>query len=219
MKKLLILTLLPFYLNGQEKAETEIINPKGNWYFGAEMGTNEVDSPKGYEKNIHLQGGFLAEYYFAKHWSVTGKIKYFKTGFSILGNRGYLGNYYANVISIPINVSWDYRIYKNLSGSLKLGLGFNYLTKEENLLEKRVVLNDTKTYFSVNSGVGFNYFLNKRIAFFITAQNFNLSTKYGEVHYGNPFISLLEGNGGDVLDTYYLDNATTSVGIKYSFKN
>ena len=80
MNKLLLLILIPFFLNAQEKKNSEIINPSGEWYFGAEIGPNIVKSYTLGERNTFLQGGILVEYYIGKHWSLTGRIKYFKIG-------------------------------------------------------------------------------------------------------------------------------------------
>ncbi len=41
MKKIfLTLLLFPFLISAQSK--NEIINPKGKWYFGAEIGKNKI---------------------------------------------------------------------------------------------------------------------------------------------------------------------------------
>lgn len=42
MKKILLLLVMPFFMYSQSK--TELINPKGKWYFGAEIGLNQVTS-------------------------------------------------------------------------------------------------------------------------------------------------------------------------------
>lgn len=55
-------------------------NSKGKWYFGAEFGLNTITSLTNHENSI--QGGILAEYYFSNRWSLSGRIKYFKTGVS-----------------------------------------------------------------------------------------------------------------------------------------
>ncbi|WP_260390427.1 hypothetical protein [Riemerella anatipestifer] len=67
-------------LSNEIVAQTrEVINPKGRWFFGAEVGLNsKISVPP--SKMSFMQGGFLAEYFFAKNWSVSGRLKYFETG-------------------------------------------------------------------------------------------------------------------------------------------
>jgi hypothetical protein len=69
----------------------------------------EVVAKNGCETNTYLQGGLLAEYYFAKHSSITAKLKYLKTRLSVLQSirleDEYYGNYYGAVIAIPTNVN------------------------------------------------------------------------------------------------------------------
>lgn len=101
------------------------INPKGKWYFGIEIGSNDITSDELNLFKNSVQGGLLAEYYFATHWSISGKIKYFKTGVSFynpdthsggwfdLGSDESYGTFKGQVISIPIYLKWEFRIFKN----------------------------------------------------------------------------------------------------------
>ena len=75
-----IFIFIPLLINTQETAETVIVNPKGNWHFGGEMGSNTMTSFNLGESNKSFQGGVVAEYYTGRHWSVSGRIKYFETG-------------------------------------------------------------------------------------------------------------------------------------------
>ena len=79
MKKLIAILLAPFLMNGQETSKSEIINPEGKWFFSAEIGTNTITSYTLGEPNKSFQAGILAEFYTGRHWSLTGKVKYFET--------------------------------------------------------------------------------------------------------------------------------------------
>ncbi len=138
---------LASFFTAQEK---EIINPKGNWYFGTELGTNKTDQTE-VEIPTVVKLGIIAEYYFAKQFSVQGKIQYYKTavnynnekdntdssisgGFSFFffsdyetpkGNPYNSLNFEGNVISIPIYIKWEFRLIKNLKANYFLGPTFN----------------------------------------------------------------------------------------------
>jgi hypothetical protein len=174
----------------------EIINPKGKWFFGVEIGSNEITSYTLGEKNQSFQGGFLAEYYFAKHWSLSGRIKYFETGVSYFdpGSNGSSGGWFnlgfsgrpasygyfnGNIIAFPLNINWKFRIFKNLSGNLKLGYVYNIETKSEyGEYSKDINPNDyPKNYESFNIGYGFNYFLNNKTAVYLEIESFGSSSK------------------------------------------
>jgi hypothetical protein len=104
-------------INSQNK---EIFDPKGKWFFGVEVGTNEITSLNLGEDNLSFQGGILAEYYFSKNWSISGRIKYFETGISYFnpgsnsgsggiidigwGTHAKYGKFNGNIIAIPLNV-------------------------------------------------------------------------------------------------------------------
>ena len=48
---------------------------KKDWFFRTEIGNNTITSSNLSNKNS-FQGGFMTEYYFAKKWSVTARLKY-----------------------------------------------------------------------------------------------------------------------------------------------
>ena len=52
-----------------EKVKSHIVNPKHNWYFGAEVGRNKIKS-NDFQDNVYVNFGISAEYYFHKYWSV-----------------------------------------------------------------------------------------------------------------------------------------------------
>jgi hypothetical protein len=216
MKNIFLLLLVPFSLLAQ--TNKEIINPKGNWYFGAELGTNKITSYSLGENDTSFQGGILAEYYTGRHWSVTGRIKYFETGVSFyqpnthsgswfdLGQDESFGSFDGAVISIPIDVKWEFRIYKNLGASIKLGYAYTIETKSDYSNYSKNILTDyPKQYFSFNAGYGFNYFINKKMAIYLDVESYDGESK-GQVEsfFGNRY--------------YNTENTIASFGIKYNFK-
>jgi hypothetical protein len=114
MKATLIIIGLSLFSCKVVSQTNEIVNPKGKWFFGVEMGTNKINFFSSGKTKTFFQGGFLTEYYFARHWSVSGKIKYFETGvsfnqlnsglFGIPLTYGGSGTFKGNVIAIPIDI-------------------------------------------------------------------------------------------------------------------
>ncbi len=195
---------------------SEIINPKGDWYFGAEIGLNTITSYTLNESNKSLQGGVLVEYYFAKHWSFSGRVKYFKTGVSFnqsgsgagfFSTSAYSGIFNGEVLAVPVYIKWEFRIYKNLKGNVKLGYAYNIETKSEYLNYTDNLRTDySRQYGSINPGLGFNYFMNKKTSIYIDVENY-----FGPARGRTP--SLLSN------DKKHLNNLVFSVGVKYTFKN
>ena len=121
----------------------DLINPQGKWYFGVETRINIIPNYSLNKNGVSLQGGLSAEYYFAKQWSFSGRIKYFKTGLEFynpdtrtgswldLGHDEFYGTFRGAVISIPLDIKWEFRIYKNLKANIKAGYGYNFETKSE----------------------------------------------------------------------------------------
>jgi Outer membrane protein beta-barrel domain len=217
MKNIFLLLIVPFSLFAQ--TNKELINPKGNWYFGAELGNNKITSFSMGEIDKSFQGGIVAEYYFARHWSIMGKIKYFETGVSFykpnthsgswfdLGNDEFSGTFKGAEIALPIDIKWEFRLCKNLAGSLKLGYAYTIETKNEysNYTQNLNPNNYSKEYGSLNIGYGFNYFINRKIAVYLDIEFYNGESKgYSEGFFGKTH--------------YSTKNTLTSIGIKYNFK-
>jgi hypothetical protein len=214
---ILLLTFFIIQINYSQKQE--IINPKEKWFFGLEIGSNAITSYNLGEDNLSFQGGVLAEYYFAKNWSLSGRIKYFETGVSFykpnthtggwldLGSQEYYGKFNGNQIVFPLNIKWKFRIYQNFSGNFKLGYANTIETKSEyREYSRNLNSSDFPTkYGSFNSGYGFNYFLNNKIAFYIDFEIFIGSSK--------GYTSGLFGNSH-----YYNTNKLVNFGVKYNFK-
>lgn len=200
------------------QTEKEIINPKGNFYFGAEMGLNAISSFSLGEQNKSLQGGLLAEYYFAKHWSIVARVKYFETGTSFYRRNTHSGSWldlghdaaYAvfngAVISIPVNLKWEYRIHKNLNGYIRQGFAYNYETKSKYDFSPNLNTNNPKSFGSFNVGFGFNYFVSSKTSFFIDIETYQLGGH--------------KGSDGSLFfpKNYYTTNSVINIGMKYSFR-
>ena len=195
------------------------INPKGKWFFGAEIGKNRIVSFSS-DMNNTFQGGILAEYYFARHWSLSSKIKYFDTGVSInipekpsspgsfanfFGSSGsppYYGTFNGSVISVPIFIKWEFRLFKNLGASFKLGYAYNFETKSEYVnYSKSLQANYPKKGEGINSGFGINYFINKNMAIYYEIESYNGASK-----------------GKTPLNENSTQNSLSSFGLKYCFK-
>ena len=219
-KSIYKITFLLFTLCNLAQEKTNI-DPKGNLYFGAEIGSNKITSLKIENKNS-ITAGLLAEYYFARHWSLSSGLKYYDTGVSYFkpaysvggGFGGFLsssspaefGFFSGSVISVPLEIKWEFRVYKDFGASLKMGTSLTYETKSEYIAyssDKGVDF--SKFYGSINLGFGFNYFINKHSAIYFSSERITGSTK-GEV-------STLVFSGFKNTS-----NQLTSIGYKYTFK-
>ena len=210
MKKITIIFAILFcnYAHSQvidnlNTATPEIINPKGQWFFGAEIGVNTITSIKPDHTNS-LQGGILAEYYFAKHWSVDARLKYFTTGVS--NKFDYKkGVFMGAVIALPININWDYRIYKNLSGTLKAGISLNQEVKSDYYYPASESTDFSTFYASFNPGFGLNYFISPSTAIYLNYEVYVLGSDRDNADW----LQILPNSP---------NNNLFNVGIKYNFR-
>ena len=217
MKRIFILIAALFYTSVYSQDEN-FVNPKGKWYFGAETGLNVIKDYSLNKTNISLQGGFLAEYYFAKQWSFSGKIKYFKTGLEFyspdthsgswfdLGHDEFYGTFRGAVISIPVYVKWEFRVYKNLNANLKVGAAYNFETQSTYDYSANLETNYPTSYPTANSGLGLNYFVDEKLAVFLDY----------EVYLGSP----KKGDTQSIIfdDGYRTRNMLLNLGVKYNFQ-
>ncbi|MDY3319390.1 outer membrane beta-barrel protein [Riemerella anatipestifer] len=197
----MVLGLLSNTITAQTR---EIINPKGRWFFGAEVGLNSKMSVPP-SKMSFMQGGFLAEYFFAKNWSVSGRLKYFETGVINPMSDGSKGFFEGAVISVPLNIVWRYRIVENFSGNLNLGLAINQEVKSNYHYQPNEATDYDKLYASFNAGIGCSYFISKYMALYMNYE------------------AIVLGNDRDEADLFEIlpnspNNSLLSIGIKYSFK-
>jgi Outer membrane protein beta-barrel domain len=214
MKTIILIVFIPFLICAQEITKPEIINPKGNWYFGAEIGLNTITSFNLGEHNQSFQGGVLAEYYTGRHWSLTGKIKYFETGVSsgkdptpgFFGSSGYARVFNGKVISVPIDVKWQFEIKNNYRGYFKMGLAYNHETKSEYSFTDNLIPNYAKNFGSFNVGFGVDYLISNRMIVFTDVESYELGGYKGH------------GDGFVFPENYYTTNLLFNFGIKYNFK-
>jgi hypothetical protein len=223
VKKLSFCITIFTYLNTSAQLPSkDIVNPKGQWYFGAEIGSNRIASLNLGESRQTFQGGILAEYYFARHWSLSGKIKYFETGVSYFeraikssgsfagffgssGRPSYSGNFSGAQIAIPLCIKWEFRFRKNFAGSLKIGYNQIFETEGNGTYksdDKILNLENDKIYGGTVLGLGFNYFLNQNLAIYIDFEGYTGGSVKG---YGQ-------------RKSYTTENSLTNFGVKYNFK-
>lgn len=205
MKKLIFLALFPLLVEAQSNENEISLNQKNNWYFGIELGVNSIPSLMENESKNSFQGGLTAEYYFGKQWSALGRIKYFKTGVSFVNDESY-GTFEGSVVSIPLDVKWEFKIFKNLKGNLKLGGAYNYEIQSNYNFPSEMKTDYSKSFISMNSGVGLSYFLSTKTAIYISLDSFRFGGYKGTQS------SFLGG------DNYYTDNNQINLGVKYNFE-
>ena len=202
--KLKMIALL-FLLSLKLSAQQEVFNPTKTWFFGAEAGLNTIASFSRDEGNASMQFGLVSEYYFAKQWSVIGRLKYFKTGVSFATRDDY-ARFDGAVISIPLSIKWEFRIYKNLRLNIKAGASLNMETKSDYDYPATIDTDFSKTYWNFNEGMGLNYFLSKNMAVYVDIEGFVLGGYKGHENF---FYLPID---------HYTDNVFYNVGFKYSFR-
>jgi len=216
MKKNALLILSIIFLSFIEiSAQNETISLNNKWFFGVEIGGNHIASFDLDESKNSIQVGLLAEYYFTRKWSLTSKIKYYKTGVSfhqsgssgLFGSNTHSGTFKGSVISIPVFAKWEFRVYRELKGNFKLGYAFNKEIKSQYSNYSNNL--NTEDYSSQYGGLvvsyGFNY-LNAESAIYLDFEGYSGAEK-GRT-------SSLVSNGKIVTTNYLI-----SLGYKYSFKN
>jgi len=213
-----ILSLLVFKINAQTN---DIIDPKNKWFFGIETGQNRISSFSLDESKNSIQLGLLSEYYFAKKWSLSTKLKYYKTGVSFYrggGTSSNFGGFFSTstnsgifkgeVISIPLIIKWEFKLYKKFKGNLKMGYTFNKEIKS-NYSNYTINFNTNdfrKDYQGSLFGYGFNYFINNKSAVYLDIETY-IGTEKGETS------NLL--SSGKIVTV----NNLISLGYKFNFAN
>lgn len=207
MKRMyLFFLLIPFFCISQQKNDL---------FLGAEVGLNSIISYNLGEPNKSFQGGFVAEYYFGNHWSLLGKLKYFKTGVSFFknGTNGtFLGSetraliFKGSVLSLPITLNWNYKCFSKLRANFKVGLAYNFETKSKYELATNIDSNTPKSFGSFTGGFGLQYIANKKTILFIDVDT-NLLGGFKGTDDGFLFPK-----------SYYTNNNLLSIGIKHNFK-
>ena len=204
MKKILYITLIILNINilfSQKGAE--IINPKNKWFFGGELGLNGIQSYNFDETKRSFQFGLTSEYYFSKNWSFNARLKYFKTGLSFI-SKGY-NVFSGEVIAMPINIKWEFRLYKNLRINFMLGFALNQEIKSNYNYPSKPNASYPTFYGNLNSGLGLNYFINNNTAVFLNYENY----VFGNDRQDDDFLKLVPVSP---------NNNLLNLGIKYNFK-
>lgn len=199
MKKLLFILLLPFLTNAQETTKSEIINPKGNWYFGVEMGLNTIADD---EHSQSLQGGVMSEYYVTKYCSVLGKIKYHKTGLSVGSNSSQ--KFEGAVLTVPVNLKLEWKIYGNCRGNVRFGLDLNQEIESNYQNPTSLKTDLPKLYLDGNFAIGLSYFISRKTAIYFDAEVKGFGRERGKT------AGWLRPNS--------TDNSFLNFGIKYNLK-
>ena len=81
MKKSIYIKIFLLFTICNLAQEKTNIDPSGKFYFGAEIVSNKITSLE-IENKSSITAGLLAEYYFARHWSLSSGLKYYDTGVS-----------------------------------------------------------------------------------------------------------------------------------------
>jgi len=222
MKKMILLLIAPFCMYSQSN---EMINPKGKWYFGAELGLNKVTSFGFDEGKYSVSCGGIAEYYFAKQWSIQAKVKYMKTGVSYLkktvygwdwdwwknapladSDYGIYNRFDAHTIAIPLDIKWEFRLYENLHASLKLGTALNIETQSTyhyNATDSE----SSSVFVNLNLGYGVNYYISESYSLGVDMETFTL----GGESKGRT------SDGSNTNHGVYAKNTVYNLQLKYHF--
>ena len=89
----LIIFLFGISLHAQQadKVKSHTVNPKHKWYFGAEIGRNQIKS-NDFQNNTLVNFGVTAEYYFHKYLSIQSKMQFYRTEVAYSGKQTFLLN-------------------------------------------------------------------------------------------------------------------------------
>ena len=106
---------------------------------------------------------------------------------------------------MPATLKWEFRIYKNLAGSLKTAVSYNYETKSQYQNYYGSPSDYSKDYAAMHFGYGINYINKKKIAVFYDFDSIIGPTK-----------GQSEGFLGK--NYYTANNNLFSFGVKYYFQ-
>ena len=187
---ILLITIIPNFGYSQNKK---------NWFFGTEIGNNTIISYKLNEPKNSLQTGILAEYFFNEMFSISGRVKYFKTGVSFSdGYKPNIGHFDGNVICITINANANFNFKTKFYPTLKLGLAWNHET-ESNYTYTNTY---SKSFISLNLGIGINYKISEKYIIYSNVEGY--------------FFGGFKGSGDQFImkKNYYTQNIIINFGIK-----
>lgn len=164
-----LFTILVMAFSVSSLAQNTTSNSK--FLLGAEVGMNINQSDYlNYSPKITLQGGVLGEYIFDKNFSLMGKIRYYesevkfysseKIGETWVGGKykAFDNEYNGKMISIPIVLNYNFKIYKNFAGSLKIGPSFDTeIYSNYNYEDVRIDQDNSKFFVGLTWGFNLNY--------------------------------------------------------------
>ena len=184
---------------GQSKTNDDV---KGKWFFGAELGLNTITSLNPSPANS-LQGGILAQYYLSNHISLSGRIKYFKTGVSNNQNSS-KGYFNGAVLSVPYNVNFEFKLFPKVNSTFQLGIALNQEIKSTYNYPPNSNTNYSTFYGSFNPGIGISYRLSPTTVLYLNYEAFVL------------------GNDRDDADWLQIipnspNNSIANIGLKHNF--
>lgn len=174
---------------------------KKDWFLGMEIGNSTIISYKLDEPKNSLQTGILAEYFFNKIFSISGRIKYFKTGVSF--NNGYkpsIGHFNGSVICIPLNANANFNFGDKVYPTIKAGIVWNKEIESNYTYSN----NYPKSFLSLNLGIGANYALSKKSIFYSNIEGYFFGGFKGS---SDQFI---------IKRNFYTENILLNFGIKHN---
>jgi Outer membrane protein beta-barrel domain len=179
------------------------VNTEGKLFFGASIGLNKIEPGSETEPYLFFQGGLLAEYYVIRQLSMEAQVKYYKIGLRFTKNDQD-GKFDGEVLSIPLNLKYEFSLYRNLKANLKMGMAYNIETKSKYDYPEYYDTNYSTNYLNLMMGAGFNYFVSEKLGVFANAETIIGGTK----GYDDAFFFYFPE---------YINNTLYSVGVKYSF--
>lgn len=174
---------------------------KNKWFFGAEIGNNTITSINSENKNS-FHAGILSEYYFSDKWSLLGRLKYFKTGVSNLNNSAV---FKGTVLSVPINLKYEYNIASKIKGNVIIGFAFNKEIKSTYYYPPNENIDFTTFYGNFNTGLGWSFDISKNTNLFMNYEVYILSKDKSN---NDGFLQIIP-NGPN--------NNLLNIGFKYNF--
>lgn len=91
----------------------------------------------------------------------------------------YYNRFDGQAIVIPINIKWEFRIFKNLHGNLKMGNALNIETKT-NYNYNNDKKGTSSTFVNFNLGYGLNYYLSEKYSIGIDLESYLLGKTKGK---------------------------------------
>lgn len=195
---------------------------ENKFLFGAETGININQSDFINDtKKTSIQGGIIGEFILSKNFSIMGKLKYYESqvifNYSKIIGSGIFGNHYqyftckydGKIISLPITANYNFKIYRNFSGSLRLGPSLNSEISSKYDYPAEVNKDYGNFFVGITGGANLNYNAEKTIYFIGFEPMFG--AKRGSTT-GKDF------NNQQQTQNYGMENYLFNVGMKFNLK-